>query len=93
MDRWATPKISATVALVGGTVDNHNTLYADAWAVFDLRSRWRLSDTVSVFAEVSNLFDTHHASSTLIVDQARADQAAFMPGDGRGVHAGVNVDF
>ncbi len=74
-------------------VDNHNTLYADAWAVFDLRSRWRLNDTVSVFAEVSNLFDTHHASSTLIVDQARADQAAFMPGDGRGVHAGVNVDF
>ena len=74
-------------------VDNHNTLYADSWAVFDLRSRWRLSDSVSVFAELSNLFDTHHASSTLIVDQARADQAAFLPGDGRGVHAGVNVDF
>ncbi|HQW76827.1 MAG TPA: TonB-dependent receptor [Dokdonella sp.] len=74
-------------------VDNFNSVYADAWAVFDLRSRYRFNETISMFAELTNLFDKRYASSTLIVDQARADQAAFMPGDGRGLYAGLNVDF
>ena len=29
MDRWATPKIWATVALVGGTVDSHSRPITD----------------------------------------------------------------
>ena len=31
--------------------------------------------------------------STLIVDQATADQAAFLPGDGRGFYVGVKSRF
>lgn len=38
-----------------------------------------------------NLFDETYASSTLIVDLARRDQAAFLPGDGRAVYVGFRV--
>lgn len=40
-----------------------------------------------------NVFDETYAGSTLIVDQARADQAAFLPGDGRAFYAGVQARF
>uniref|UniRef100_UPI003BAB4734 TonB-dependent receptor family protein n=1 Tax=Stappia sp. TaxID=1870903 RepID=UPI003BAB4734 len=74
-------------------VDNMNTLFADPYALVDLRSEYRISDTVSVFGEVTNLFDVTYASSTLIVDQARVDQAAFLPGDGRALYAGLKARF
>ena len=74
-------------------MDDFNHLYADPWAVVDLRGRYNFNDTVSLFAEVTNLFDKTYAASTLIVDQARSDQAAFLPGDGRGIHAGVTLSF
>ena len=32
-------------------VDNFNSVYADAWAVFDLRSRYRFNETISMFAD------------------------------------------
>ncbi len=74
-------------------VDNMNTLYADPYAVVDLRTQYRLNDSVTLFGEVTNVFDEKYASSTLIVDQARPDQAAFLPGDGRGFFAGVKARF
>lgn len=74
-------------------VDNMNTLYADPYAVVDLRTQYRLSDSVTLFGEVTNVFDEKYASSTLIVDQARPDQAAFLPGDGRGFFAGLTARF
>lgn len=74
-------------------VDNMNTLYADPYAVVDLRTQYRLNDSVSLFGEITNVFDEKYASSTLIVDQARPDQAAFLPGDGRGFFAGVKARF
>ena len=74
-------------------VDNMNTLYADPYAVVDLRTEYRFNDHVSLFGEVTNVFNEKYASSTLIVDQARPDQAAFMPGDGRGYFAGVKARF
>lgn len=43
--------------------------------------------------EITNVFDKKYASSTLVVDQARPDQAAFLPGDGRGFFAGVRAKF
>lgn len=82
--RWAIEKTP---------VDNFNTLYNDPYAVVDLRSEYRISEAVSVFGEVTNLFDETYASSTLIVDQARPDQAAYLPGDGRGFFAGITLDF
>lgn len=74
-------------------VDNMNTLFADSYVVVDFRTSYKINDNWQVFAEVTNVFDENYASSTLIVDQARADQAAFLPGDGRGFFAGMKVKF
>ncbi|MGQ0682593.1 TonB-dependent receptor family protein [Bradyrhizobium sp.] len=74
-------------------VDNMNTLYADPYAVVDLRTEYRIDKTFRAFGEITNLFNKTYASSTLIVDQARPDQAAFLPGDGRGFYAGVKATF
>ena len=74
-------------------VDNMNTLWADPYTVIDLRTEYRINDNVSLFGEVTNLFDEKYASSTLIVDEATIDQAAFLPGDGRGFYVGVRSRF
>jgi len=74
-------------------VDNMNTLWADPYAVVDLRTEYRINDHLSLFAEATNVFDETYASSTLIVDQATASQAAFLPGDGRGFYVGMKSRF
>ncbi|KPH80374.1 TonB-dependent receptor [Bosea sp. (in: a-proteobacteria)] len=74
-------------------VDNMNTLYADPYALVDLRTEYRLNEHLTMFGEVSNVFDKTYASSTLIVDQARPDQAAFLPGNGRAFYAGLKAKF
>jgi len=74
-------------------VDNMNTLFADPYVVVDLRTDYKIDKTFTVFAEITNLFNETYASSTLIVDQARPDQAAFLPGDGRGFYAGMKARF
>lgn len=74
-------------------VDNLGTLYNDAFATVDLRVERVFGRALSVFAEVTNLLDETHAASALIVDQARSDQAAFLPGDGRAVGAGMRLRF
>ncbi len=74
-------------------VDNMNTLFANPYVVVDLRTEYKINETFTIFAEVTNLFNETYASSTLIVDQARPDQAAFLPGDGRGFYAGMKARF
>ncbi|MGE0580758.1 MAG: TonB-dependent receptor family protein [Steroidobacteraceae bacterium] len=74
-------------------VDNLGTLYNDPYATLDLRVEREFGASLALFAEVGNVFDKTYASSTLIVDQARPDQAAFMPGDGRAFGAGVRLQF
>jgi iron complex outermembrane receptor protein len=74
-------------------VDNMNTLYADPYALVDLRTEYRINDSVTIFGEVSNVFDKTYAAATLIVDQARPDQAAFQPGTGRAFFAGLKARF
>ncbi len=74
-------------------VDNMNTLFADSYVVFDVRTEYRITDSITAFGEITNLFDENYASSTLVVDQARPDQAAFLPGDGRGFFAGLKSKF
>jgi iron complex outermembrane receptor protein len=74
-------------------VDNMNTLYAAPYALVDLRTEYRINDNFTVFGEVSNVFDKTYAASTLIVDQARTDQAAFLPGTGRAFYAGLKARF
>ena len=74
-------------------VDNMNTVWNDAWKVLDLRAHYAFSPAVRVFVEATNVFDETYAASTLIVDQARADQAAFIPGEGRGWFGGIELEF
>ncbi|MCO5131883.1 MAG: TonB-dependent receptor [Xanthobacteraceae bacterium] len=74
-------------------VDNMNTLFSNPYVVVDLRTEYKINETFTVFAEITNLFNETYASSTLIVDQARPDQAAFLPGDGRGFYAGMKARF
>lgn len=74
-------------------VDNMNTLYNDSFVILDFRANYDFNDHFSVFGEARNVFDKVYASSTLIVDQARPDQAAFLPGDGRAFYAGLKARF
>ena len=52
-------------------VDNMNTLYADPYAVVDLRSEYKINKTFRVFGEITNLFDKTYAATSVVVDQAR----------------------
>jgi len=74
-------------------VDNMNTLHADPFATLDLRANYDVDERVSVYGEVRNVFDAKYASSTLIVDQASANQAVYLPGDGRALYAGIKAKF
>jgi iron complex outermembrane receptor protein len=59
----------------------------------DLRTEYRINKTLSVFGQINNVFNEVYASSTLIVDKAQPDQAAFLPGDGRAFYAGMKAVF
>lgn len=74
-------------------VDNMNTLYADPFVTVDLGAQYDLNERFSVYGEARNVFDATYASSTLIVDQANATQAAYMPGDGRAFYLGLKAKF
>lgn len=74
-------------------VDNMNTLYRESYATVGLRADYAVTDGVTLYGEARNIFDETYASSTLIVDQARPDQAAFLPGDGRAFYAGLRARF
>ncbi|WP_347887790.1 TonB-dependent receptor [Nitrosomonas europaea] len=74
-------------------VDNMNTLYVDPYAILDLRAEYRFNRNFTVFGETTNLFNKTYASSSLVVDQARSDQAVFLPGDGRAFFAGIRAIF
>lgn len=74
-------------------VDNMNTLHADPYAVVDLKTEYRINEAFSLYGAVTNVFDKTYASSTLILDQASAGQAVYLPGDGRGFYAGIKARF
>lgn len=74
-------------------VDNMNTLFNDPFVVIDARATYDLNGRYSIYGEARNIFDETYASSTLIVDLARPDQAAFLPGDGRALYAGLRARF
>lgn len=90
--RWTT-QAALHGSLEKTPVDNLGTLYSDPYATLDLRAEYRLVKGMAVYAEVTNLLDATYAASTLIVDQARADQAVFLPGDGRAIGAGLRLTF
>lgn len=74
-------------------VDNANTLFAASFVTVDARANYDVNEAFSLYGEVRNIFDEKYASSTLIVDQAAAGQAAFLPGDGRAFIVGVKGNY
>jgi iron complex outermembrane recepter protein len=74
-------------------VDNMNTLYADPFITVDVGADYTLNERLSIYGEARNVFNATYASSTLIVDQANATQAAYIPGDGRAFYLGLKVKF
>ena len=74
-------------------VDNFNTLTNDPFATLDLRASYQIAPWAGAYVELRNVTDETYASSTLITDQARADQAAYLPGQGRAVYGGLRLTF
>ena len=78
---------------VNSYVDHANTLSADPYALLGFKLGRRLENGLSWFIEAKNLTDERYAATTGVVANAGAapDQKSrnFLPGDGRGVFAGV----
>lgn len=74
-------------------IDNLDTLSTRTYATLDLRARYLVKPGFGLFLEGRNVTDETYAASTLVVDQARPDQAAFIPGDGRAIYGGIDVRF
>lgn len=71
-------------------IDFRNTYAADAYAFAGFRVGRRATRGMSWFAEVRNAFDKSYAATTGVIENANgADQAQFLPGDGRGIFSGL----
>jgi iron complex outermembrane receptor protein len=74
-------------------VDHANTLSADPYTLLGFKLGRRLENGCSWFIEAKNLTDERYATTTGVVANAGADPAnrsrSFLPGDGRGVFAGI----
>jgi iron complex outermembrane receptor protein len=72
-------------------IDFRNTVAADAYATAGFRVGRRAARGFSWFAETRNVFDKKYAATTGVIENAGgADQAQFLPGDGRAFYAGVD---
>jgi iron complex outermembrane recepter protein len=74
-------------------VDHANTLSADPYALLGFKVGRRLENGISWFVEAKNLTDERYAATTGVVANAGPNpdstSRSFLPGDGRGVFAGV----
>lgn len=71
-------------------IDMANSFDADPYAVWGFKFGQDIDKQWSWFVDVRNLFDKRYAATTgVIMDAHGADQAQFLPGDGRSVFAGV----
>ena len=74
-------------------VDQANTLSADPYALLGFKVGRRVEDGLSWFIEAKNLINADYAATTGVVANAGPDayntSRNFLPGDGRGIYAGV----
>lgn len=71
-------------------VDHAETLYAEGYATWGLKAGYRQSQGLGLFVEGRNLSDRNYVATTgVVADAGGADSAQFMPGDGRGLFAGL----
>ena len=97
LDWQATDRLAVNGALhwipTRTPVDNMNTVYNRSYALVHIGADYAITDQAAVVLRVANLFDKHYAASTLVVDQASAQQAAFIPGAGRALYVGARLRF
>ena len=74
-------------------VDYKNTTRAPSYAVLNLNAGWTVSPRLSVFLDLRNLTDKAYVSNVQAAIKANAATAAYWPGDGRSVYAGLTVSF
>ena len=73
-------------------IDHANTLQARGATVWGLRVGGEGGDGWRWFAEVRNAFDKRWIASTNVVaDAGGVDGRHVLPGDGRGVYAGIEL--
>lgn len=71
-------------------VDMNGALKADSYNLFGLKAGGELLPKLGWFLEARNLADEKYASTTGVIDTARAgNQAQFLPGEGRSFYAGL----
>ncbi len=83
----------------GAFADHANTLRVPGYAVFNIQTGIDFKNGVSVFVDARNLTDERYISDISVVTNAAATAggaaalAAFYPGNGRSVFAGVRAAF
>lgn len=71
-------------------IDHQNTFSADSYALLGFKFGKRVPEGISWFIEARNLTNETYAATTGVIENAGgADQAQFLPGDGRSVFAGI----
>jgi iron complex outermembrane receptor protein len=78
----------------GAFIDHRNTLKSDPYNLIGFKVGRRIEDGISWFIEARNLNDEVFAATTGVIDNAGgADVAQFLPGDGLGVFAGIDLKW
>lgn len=83
----------------GPFADHANTLRVPGYALFGIQTGWDFRNGVSLFVDARNLTDARYVSDVGVVANARAVAggaaalAAFYPGNGRSVFAGIRASF
>lgn len=70
-------------------VDYAGTLYADSYTLLGWKMGQQYDEHWSWFVEGRNLTDRKYAATTGVTRTAAANEAIFLPGDGRSVYLGV----
>lgn len=71
-------------------VDHAETLYAEGYAIWGLKAGYRQPQGLGFFVEGRNLSDRSYVATTgVVADAGGNDSAQFLPGDGRGLFAGL----
>jgi iron complex outermembrane recepter protein len=74
-------------------VDKANTLEADGYTTFGMRSGMEWKNGVKVFGEIRNLKDQVYASAVSTSERATPTTAAFKPADGVAIYGGVEWNY
>ncbi|HZV23830.1 MAG TPA: TonB-dependent receptor, partial [Luteimonas sp.] len=78
----------------GYHIDHANTFRASGYAVVGLRIGGDVGERWNWFVDARNLADRKWIASTNVIADARGhDGRNFLPGDGRGIYAGMEVGF